>query len=83
MRFRDDRVLSLDMMVVVKVHDDPVVRALEPVRVGSVGVEGGEMPIAPQRVQYGKPIGAVWVEALGRDGRQAAGLGFAAISPCF
>lgn len=69
----------LDVVVIVEVHDDPIVGAFEPVRGGSVGIRGGEIPVATARVQHRQPRLAFGIETLGRDGRQAAGLGLPAI----
>ncbi len=79
MGLRDDRVLSLLMVIVVEIHDHPVPGALELVRARGVGEQRGEVPLAAVGVQHGKPGLAAGIEAPRRDGGQPARLALFAV----
>ena len=66
-----DGSLAFSMIVIVKVDDDPILRAAELMRPRRVRKQGREMPTGAARVQYRQPSLVCWVEAPRGNDRQA------------
>ncbi len=69
----DDRILTFLVIIVVEIHDDPIICSPELVCPGCVGEQCREVPFPTIGMQDGQPCESFRIETIRRDLRQFSG----------